>query len=431
MRPVTLKRQATAPRSSESSESLTEGGRCFVDPIFAGDFPGGRSHWPDGTHGDGRGDARRRPRREGRAVSGRGPVVGRGRAGRRAPGGDAGSAGRRLAAAHGRGLRRGAGRARHLPRGGTRATGEAHPVRLRRRRSPAPAALGATVGRARAPRLGPGTSTSPGVRCRPRPGTCRGFSACRPPTGRSGSRPSPASPTPSRPRSPRSPRSTPAWCRRWWPARPAACCWRTSRRGLLGRVPAGRGRRVGIAWSPRRPASARGRPPSPTAARGLLAAAVRDLLDGPVGAELSPPELRAARSLQPRWEMLADCGLPDTVVHGDFHPGNWRRGAGPPVVLDFADAHWGNPVLDGLRAIDFLPASGAARRPMPGSRPGPPRRPARVRPRRCGSRTAGAPRVRRPLPGVPRQHRTERTRLSPRRSGRIDPPGACLRQQRG
>ncbi len=87
-----------------------------------------------------------------------------------------------------------------------------------------------------------------------------------------------------------------------------------------------------------------------------LAAAVHDLLDGPVGTELSPGELRAARSLQERWEMLADCGLPDTVVHGDFHPGNWRRGDGAPVVLDFADAHLGNPVLDGLRAIDYLPA---------------------------------------------------------------------------
>jgi Ser/Thr protein kinase RdoA (MazF antagonist) len=88
----------------------------------------------------------------------------------------------------------------------------------------------------------------------------------------------------------------------------------------------------------------------------ILGAAVRDLLDGPVGAELSPEELRASRSLQWRWEMLADCGLPDTVVHGDFHPGNWRRGNGPPVVLDFADAHLGNPVLDGRRAIDYLPA---------------------------------------------------------------------------
>jgi aminoglycoside phosphotransferase (APT) family kinase protein len=53
--------------------------------------------------------------------------------------------------------------------------------------------------------------------------------------------------------------------------------------------------------------------------------------------------------------MLVDCGLPDTVVHGDFHPGNWRCSNGPPVVLDFADAHLGNPVLDALRAIDYLP----------------------------------------------------------------------------
>jgi aminoglycoside phosphotransferase (APT) family kinase protein len=53
--------------------------------------------------------------------------------------------------------------------------------------------------------------------------------------------------------------------------------------------------------------------------------------------------------------MLADCGLPDTVVHGDFHPGNWRCGDGSPVILDFADAHLGNPVLDGLRSIDYLP----------------------------------------------------------------------------
>ena len=89
----------------------------------------------------------------------------------------------------------------------------------------------------------------------------------------------------------------------------------------------------------------------------VLAAAVRDLLDGPVGAELSTGELREARSLQSRWEMLAGCGLPDTVVHGDFHPGNWRCADGAPVVLDFADSHVGNPVLDGLRAIDFLPAS--------------------------------------------------------------------------
>ncbi len=86
-----------------------------------------------------------------------------------------------------------------------------------------------------------------------------------------------------------------------------------------------------------------------------MAAALRGLLDGPVGAELSPGELHAAHGMQDRWELLADCGLPDTVVHGDFHPVNWRADGGSAVVLDFADAHLGNPVLDGLRAIDFLP----------------------------------------------------------------------------
>ena len=99
-----------------------------------------------------------------------------------------------------------------------------------------------------------------------------------------------------------------------------------------------------------------GRPPNgiPDRRPEILAAAVANLLDGAVGAELTPAELRAARDLGSRWEMLADCGLPDSLVHGDFHPGNWRRGAGLPVVLDFADAHLGNPVLDGLRAIDRL-----------------------------------------------------------------------------
>ncbi|WP_344838695.1 phosphotransferase [Nonomuraea dietziae] len=72
-------------------------------------------------------------------------------------------------------------------------------------------------------------------------------------------------------------------------------------------------------------------------------------------------EVAAARRLAGRWPLLEGCGLPDTVVHGDFHPGNWRSDGGPPVVLDFADAHLGNPVLDGLRVRDFLPAAEGAR----------------------------------------------------------------------
>jgi Ser/Thr protein kinase RdoA (MazF antagonist) len=113
----------------------------------------------------------------------------------------------------------------------------------------------------------------------------------------------------------------------------------------------------------------------------VLAELVGELLDGPLADELTPDELTAARALADRWPMLADCGLPDTLVHGDFHSGNWRGNDPhlPPVVMDFADAHLGNPVLDGLRARDFLPPAkrAAATRAwtdawaahVPGSRP--------------------------------------------------------------
>ncbi|MFJ9693973.1 phosphotransferase family protein [Kitasatospora sp. NPDC101183] len=80
-------------------------------------------------------------------------------------------------------------------------------------------------------------------------------------------------------------------------------------------------------------------------------------------------------------EELDDCGLPATVLHGDFHPGNWRAEPGrPAVVLDFADACLGHPALDGLRARAFLTPeawehhadvwSAAWRAHAPGSRPG-------------------------------------------------------------
>ncbi|MBB4963646.1 phosphotransferase [Saccharothrix violaceirubra] len=52
---------------------------------------------------------------------------------------------------------------------------------------------------------------------------------------------------------------------------------------------------------------------------------------------------------------VPDFGLPDTLLHGDFHPGNWRSSG---VVLDWADAHWGNPALDVGRLLGFVdPAS--------------------------------------------------------------------------
>ncbi|QQQ80886.1 phosphotransferase [Saccharothrix sp. 6-C] len=57
------------------------------------------------------------------------------------------------------------------------------------------------------------------------------------------------------------------------------------------------------------------------------------------------PRLRA------RGVGVPDFGLPDTLLHGDFHPGNWRSGG---VVLDWGDAHWGHPALDAARLIGFV-----------------------------------------------------------------------------
>jgi Ser/Thr protein kinase RdoA (MazF antagonist) len=84
-----------------------------------------------------------------------------------------------------------------------------------------------------------------------------------------------------------------------------------------------------------------------------LAGHVAGLLDGSAGRELTAGELHKAwRLVETLPDLVAEldaCGLPETVVHGDFHTGNWRSDGGPAVVLDFADAHVGHPVLDGVR----------------------------------------------------------------------------------
>ncbi|WP_433264408.1 phosphotransferase [Actinosynnema sp. CS-041913] len=49
---------------------------------------------------------------------------------------------------------------------------------------------------------------------------------------------------------------------------------------------------------------------------------------------------------------VPDFGLPNTVLHGDFHPGNWRSGG---TLLDWGDAHWGHPALDAARLLGFVP----------------------------------------------------------------------------
>jgi hypothetical protein len=56
-----------------------------------------------------------------------------------------------------------------------------------------------------------------------------------------------------------------------------------------------------------------------------------------------------------RLAALATTGLPDTLVHGDLHPGNARGAGGRFTVLDWGDAAIGHPALDFLRLHDWVP----------------------------------------------------------------------------
>ncbi|MFG1610017.1 phosphotransferase [Actinoplanes sp. NPDC049265] len=57
-----------------------------------------------------------------------------------------------------------------------------------------------------------------------------------------------------------------------------------------------------------------------------------------------------------RLDQIAACRMPDTIVHGDLHPGNARIGGGAaPVIMDWGDATAGHPADDVLRLTEGLP----------------------------------------------------------------------------
>jgi aminoglycoside/choline kinase family phosphotransferase len=84
---------------------------------------------------------------------------------------------------------------------------------------------------------------------------------------------------------------------------------------------------------------------------GALPALARDVLERPaVREQLSPAELVAldaiVEDLPRRLADLDACGLPETLVHGDFHPGNWRFDGERLVLMDWGDTGVGHPMLD-------------------------------------------------------------------------------------
>ncbi len=77
--------------------------------------------------------------------------------------------------------------------------------------------------------------------------------------------------------------------------------------------------------------------------------------------EFSGGEIEALRAfahdLPARFASIADCGLPDTLIHGDFHPGNVRGDEGKLTILDWGDSGIGHPLLDQPAFLERLDAA--------------------------------------------------------------------------
>lgn len=92
-----------------------------------------------------------------------------------------------------------------------------------------------------------------------------------------------------------------------------------------------------------------------------LSARVRPVLArADVRAQLTTAEMDEVEALLaalPELVAVIDtAGLPDTLVHGDFHPGNWRSvDGGPARVVDWGDSSYGHPAPDLLTLRGYLP----------------------------------------------------------------------------
>lgn len=102
------------------------------------------------------------------------------------------------------------------------------------------------------------------------------------------------------------------------------------------------------------------------------------------GSTLAVGERRALAGLMRRLPALIAeieaCGVPDTLVHGDFHAGNVAGRPDGYVILDWGDSYVGHPLSDELAFVERLPAQvqvaarswfvAAWQRIVPGSDPG-------------------------------------------------------------
>lgn len=69
------------------------------------------------------------------------------------------------------------------------------------------------------------------------------------------------------------------------------------------------------------------------------------------------PASGSSTALRPRFVAVAGCGVPDTLVHGDFHSGNLVGDAEHLVLLDWGDCGVGHPLLDRAAFLPRVPVA--------------------------------------------------------------------------
>jgi hypothetical protein len=85
-----------------------------------------------------------------------------------------------------------------------------------------------------------------------------------------------------------------------------------------------------------------------------LAALVRDVVARHGGPDLD----NLLAGLDERLAAIEGCGLPDTLVHGDFHAGNVRGFPDRRTIIDWGDSVIGHPAIDVLRMSEAAPDAG-------------------------------------------------------------------------
>ena len=90
----------------------------------------------------------------------------------------------------------------------------------------------------------------------------------------------------------------------------------------------------------------------------VLAAGMADVVER-TSVELALADSASLHQLLGRLPELASeiaaCGLPPTLVHGDFHPGNARGSGVALTLLDWADSGLGHPLLDQAALLTHIP----------------------------------------------------------------------------